>query len=99
MQLYNFPCTICGKEGASVDNLLDCNHGPVGPKCKKEILEGNRNCQLCTAPPKYMLLEAEAATLRASPDSDFSHSSSHGTLLEELDKWVTSMQGDSDSDE
>ena len=46
-----------------------------------------------------MLLEAEAATQCASPDSDFSHSSSHSTFLEDLDEWVTSMQNDSDPDE
>jgi hypothetical protein len=96
MRSYDLSCTICGKEDAAVDNLLDCNHGPVGPKCKKEILEGNRKCQQCTAPPKYMLLEAEAETQRASSDS---HPSSHDALLEDLDEWVNSMRIDSDSDE
>ena len=93
-----FFCTICGKEDTAIDDRLGCNHGPAGPKCQKEILEGNRKCQLCTAPPKYTLLEVEAEAQRASSDSDFDHLSPPNTLIEDLDEWVNIMRDGNDSD-
>jgi len=89
-------CTTCRDEPAHDIFTLECHHGPVGRRCYTDIQEGKRKCQLCTLPPKYMLLQAMAEPQRASSNT-CNDQSPRDALLEDLDDWVTNMQDDSDS--
>jgi len=92
-------CATCRDEGAH-DFMLECHHGPVGSRCRTEIQEGKRKCQLCTLPPKYMLLRAVAESQRPNFNT-YNNQLPGDALLEDLDDWVTNTRrrilDDSDS--